>query len=173
MIYEASEDSFLLAKYVEKYSRGRVLDMGSGSGYLAEIAFKKTKDVIAVDINKEAVNLVKSKGINAIQSDLFSNVNGKFNLIIFNPPYLPADELLNNDLEIIGGKNGWETIERFFEEANNYLEEDGTILLLFSSLTNKRKVDKIIKEKGFKFKLLEEEMLFFERLYVYIVEKGF
>src|SRR3989338_3085739 len=86
MIYEPQEDSFLLSKYVEKYASGRVLDLGSGSGILAEAALMKTKDVLAVDINKETVKLLKKRNINAKYSDLFSNIKGRFDLIIFNPP---------------------------------------------------------------------------------------
>ena len=89
MIYAAREDSFLLAKYVNKFSKGKVLDLGTGSGIQAEAALKHTKNVLAVDINKEAVNYVKKKGIKAKVGNLFSEIDKKFDLIIFNPPYLP------------------------------------------------------------------------------------
>ena len=93
MIYEPGEDSFLLAKYVEKFAKGNVLDIGTGSGVQAENALKFSKDVLAVDIDKKAVSYVKKRGVKAKVSDLFSNVKGKFDLIIFNPPYLPDEEL--------------------------------------------------------------------------------
>ena len=92
MIYEPSEDSYLLAKYVDKFSKGKVLDLGTGSGIQAETALKHTKEVLATDISKEAVKFVKKKGIKARISDLFSNINEKFDLIIFNPPYLPREK---------------------------------------------------------------------------------
>ena len=66
MIYEPAEDSFLLQKYVKKYAKGKVLDMGTGSGIQAEAA----KDVLAVDVNPECVEYVKKKGIRAIVSNL-------------------------------------------------------------------------------------------------------
>ena len=171
MIYEPAEDSFLLQKYVEKYAFGKVLDIGSGSGIQAEAALKKTKNILAVDINKEAVKLLKGKGINSKYSDLFSNVKGKFDLIIFNPPYLPEEEKedLETKLVTTGGKYGYEILERFFKNAKKFLNKNGKILIVFSSLTNKKKVDSLIKKYGFKFKLLEEKGLFFERLYVYLV----
>ena len=171
MIYEPSEDSFLLSKYVEKYASGKVLDIGSGSGIQAEAALKKTKNVLAVDINKESVKLLKKKGINAKYSDLFSNVKGKFDLIIFNPPYLPEEEKedLETKLVTTGGKYGYEILERFFKDAKKFLNKNGKILIVFSSLTSKKKVGSLVKKYCFKFKLLEEKGLFFERLYVYLI----
>jgi len=171
MIYEPREDSYLLAKYVEKFARGRVLDMGTGSGILAEVALNKTKEVLAVDINKEAVEYVKKKGIKVKVSDLFSNINGKFDLIIFNPPYLPDEKLEDKEskLTTTGGKYGYEILERFFNQAKNYLNKNGKILIVFSSLTNKNKIDKIIKRNNFKFRLIEREKIFFETLYCYLI----
>src|SRR3989338_1304496 len=91
MIYEPREDSVLLKKWVKKLVKGKVLDMGTGSGVQALAALEKTKDVLAADINPECVEYVKKKGVNALQSDLFSNITEKFDWIIFNPPYLPED----------------------------------------------------------------------------------
>jgi len=173
MIYEQSEDSELLAKYVEKYAKGKVLDIGTGSGIQAEAALRFTKNVLAVDVDEESVNYVKKKGIKAKISDLFSNVWGKFDLIIFNPPYLPDEKLEDEESKKIttGGKHGYEILERFFAQVDNHLNENGKILIVFSSLTNKNKVNKIIKKNNFKFQLLESKKLFFEELYGYLVYK--
>ena len=112
MIYDPAEDSFLLAKHVKKYAKGKVLDLGTGSGFLAEVALENTKDVLAADIQEEVVNYVKKKGINAVKSDLFSNIKGKFNLIIFNPPYLPFEDLEDEESRLIttGGESGNEVL---------------------------------------------------------------
>lgn len=170
MIYEPREDSFLLKKYVSKYTKNKVLDLGCGSGILSLEALKKTNNVLAIDINKEAVEYCKKLGINARYSNLFSNVKGKFDLIIFNPPYLPYNK--NEDREtskmVSGGKKGYEIIEKFLKQAKKHLNKDGKILLLFSSLTGN--IDKILKKYNYKFKLLEEKKLFFEKLYVYLIE---
>src|SRR3989344_8389817 len=172
MIYEPSDDSELLAKYVKKYAKGKVLDLGTGSGIQAEIALKYTKDVLAVDLDKESVEYVNKKGIKARISDLFSNIKEKFDLIIFNSPYLPEDKLEDEESKKIttGGKYGYEILERFFSQVNDYLNKNGKILTVFSSLTNKNKIDKIIRQNNFKFKLLEEQKMFFEKLYCYLIE---
>ncbi len=173
-MYEPAEDSFLLGKYVSKFARGRVLEIGVGSGYLMEIALKRTKTVKGVDIDKEAVEFCKNKKLDVVYSNLFSNVKGKFDIIIFNPPYLPQEKpflkrnvLERKNLDIIGGKEGWELIKRFFKKTDDYLVDKGEILILFSSLTNKKKVDNIIIKK-FKFEELESKSVgLMEKLFVY------
>lgn len=168
MIYEASEDSFLIGGYVSKFARGKVLDMGTGSGYLMEIALSKTKMVKGVDIDKDAVRFCKNKSLDVIYSDLFSNVKEKFDVIIFNPPYLPQDENMKKHKDLFGGKYGWEIIERFFKNVGKYLNKNGEILILFSSLTNKEKVDSIIKQNKFRFEELESKNVgLMEKLFVY------
>jgi predicted Ser/Thr protein kinase len=108
------------------------------------------------------------------ESDLFQNLKDKYQLIIFNPPYLPADKKEDAESALIttGGKHGYEVIEKFLEDANNYLEENGQILLVFSSHTNKDVVDEIITKNLFNSKLVESKMLpMFEQLYLYSIEK--
>ena len=173
MIYEPREDSFLLKKYVERYARGKVLDIGTGSGILAEAALKKTKNVLALDIDEDCVNFCRNKGINAIKSDLFENVNGKFDLIIFNLPYLPEDKKEDAEIrrQVCGGKRGNEILERFLREVKDYLEEKGKILIVVSSLTPE--VEELISEYGFRYKILEKKKLFFEELKVYLLKYNF
>ncbi|MDD5331276.1 MAG: methyltransferase [Candidatus Nanoarchaeia archaeon] len=166
MIYEPREDSFLLGKFIKDYAKGKVLDMGCGSGYLALIALEKTKDVLAADINPEAVNLCKKKGITAIVSDLFSNIKGKFDLIIFNPPYLPEDPDEDSESKLVTTDNG--VIERFLKEVKKYLSVNGKCLMVYSSLSVN--VPGLAKKNGLKFKILKEEPLFFENLYVILIE---
>ena len=90
MIYEPSEDSFLLQKTLKKFLKNKnkslsILDMGSGSGIQAQtcisLGFKKT---LAVDKNPESIKILTENEINAIRSNLFSKIKmKKFNLIIF------------------------------------------------------------------------------------------
>ncbi|MDD4878028.1 MAG: methyltransferase [Candidatus Nanoarchaeia archaeon] len=166
-IYEPSDDSYLLEKHVNKYAKGKVLEVGTGSGILAKAAFKKTKDVLAVDINPESVKHVKSLGIKAICSDLFANVEGKFDLIIFNPPYLPFERKEDREtaLQVAGGKKGHEIIKKFLKQAKKHLEKNGKILLLFSSLSGD--IEGIMAKEEYKFRKIDEKPLFFEKLLVY------
>ena len=107
MLYDPAEDSIMLQEQVRKYAKGKVLDLGTGTGIQALTALEKTKNVLASDINEEAVKNCEKLGINCIKSDLFKNIKEKFDLIIFNPPYLPDDKIkLEDNLNYIGGKKG-------------------------------------------------------------------
>tara|TARA_Y100000310_G_scaffold173355_1_gene173533 strand:+ start:5631 stop:6191 length:561 start_codon:yes stop_codon:yes gene_type:complete len=173
MIYEPRDDSYLTAKYVKKLAKGSVLDVGTGSGIQAVTASKnkKVNKVLAVDIQKDVIThckkTIKNKKLNFKQSNLFSNITETYDTIIFNPPYLPKDPNLEHDHTYDGGKEGYEIIEKFLKSASLHLRENGIILLLFSSLTNKKKVDSFIKKYKFQSKLLEKQHFFFEDLYSY------
>ena len=183
MIYQPAEDSYLLKRAVMQYAFGRVLDMGTGSGIQALTAIESpnVKEVVAVDINQEAVDALnhqienqKLRKIKAIQGDLFENVDhGAFHTIIFNPPYLPEDvrEDEESKLATTGGKQGWELSERFFKEVSGHLFQDGEVLFLFSSLTNKAKIDEILTLNLFEFEEIEQEKIPHEVLYVYKITK--
>ncbi len=180
-IYEPQEDSFLLEKYVKEYALGRVLDLGTGSGIQALAAAKNklVREVIAVDVNPDAIKFLQEKvnknqykKIKVIISDLFSNVEGKFDTILFNPPYLPQDKGIEG-AALYGGKKGWELSERFFHQAAKFLAPKGKVLFLFSSLTNKTKIDELISHNLLEAReLIKERLPFFEMLYVYLIQKS-
>ena len=173
-IYQPAEDSYLLSKVLEKEIPKlleenpdlKFLEIGSGSGILLEGTKKlgiKSEHIFAVDINQKAVEHCKSLGFNCIYSDLFENVQGKYNIIVFNPPYLPKDakEPLDSQLATTGGVQGSEIINKFLEQAENYLEENGKIFLLTSSLA------KNIDFRNYHKKLLGKEKIFMEELRVW------
>ncbi len=166
MIYEPREDSFLLEKYVRQFAHGKVLDMGAGSGIQALAARKKTKTILAADSDPEAVKHVQSLGIQAVQSDLFSNIKETFDVIIFNPPYLPHAEDEDEESQQIttGGRQGYELLERFLKEAKQHLNPQGIILIVYSSLTGD--VSRLVKKCGYHLAIVEEKKVFFETLSV-------
>lgn len=164
MIYEPVEDTFLLKKHIKDFARGKVLDMGSGSGILAEEALKYSNNVLAADINKEAVKFCRKKKINCIYSDLFSNIKEKFDLIIFNPPYLPKKKYEDEETSLNVGQ-GKELITEFLNQAKSHLNENGQILILISSLTGKP--ENLFG--GWNFKLIDSEKYFFEELFIYLL----
>ena len=119
MVYNPKEDSYLLSKAIKKNVKNiniKVLDMGSGSGIQAQTIIDlkiKPENIVLVDINKDAINILKKKFTKSkvIKSDLFSNIKGKFDLIVFNPPYLPQHKH-DKEKDTTGGKKGSETINR-------------------------------------------------------------
>lgn len=166
MIYEPAEDSYLLQKHIKKYAKGKVLDMGTGSGIQAREAKKYTDDVTAADINPQC----RADDLKFVETDLFSNIDGKFDLITFNPPYLPNDARVK-DIALDGGKHGYEVIERFLDTVNPHFEKDGKILLLFSSLSKKDKVEEFISRNCLQYEEIDRLNLDFEVLYIYLIEK--
>ena len=163
-VYRPAEDSYLLAKYVELLVSRTVLDMGTGSGIQAVTAAKKhaVESVLAVDINPAALGEAKKRAegegvsgkLTFVISDLFHEVKGKFDWIIFNSPYLPSEGVADEHAWAGGAK----LIERFLTGAQDHLEPGGSILLIYSSLSEP-------DLSGFDVDLLEEIGLFFEKLY--------
>lgn len=173
MIYEPAEDSFLLASVLENYVNGKkVLDVGCGSGILIETAAASgAKEASGIDINSEAVDFCKKKGLKVKQSDIFSEVSGKFDVIICNPPYLPEDEREDEESSLItsGGKLGDEFILRFLDGAREHLEKKGCILLLVSSLTPTYRIKKKIQDISFTKKCVASQKVFMEILEVWLI----
>jgi HemK-related putative methylase len=186
MLYQPREDSFLLAQQVKKYACGNVLDMGTGSGIQAVTAAesKKVTAVVGVDIDKNALvhckkshtgTAKKFKKLSWKHSNLFSNIKGTstFDTIIFNPPYLPnPEQSYARDIALDGGKKGYELLEKFLKQASRFLKPEGNIVVLFSSLTNKQKVEDVLEEHAFVFGELDRKKYAFEELYVYLVGKS-
>ncbi|MEI6058476.1 MAG: HemK2/MTQ2 family protein methyltransferase [archaeon] len=172
-VYQPSEDSFLfvdfLKEYISKLSKSkrltiRYLDMGTGSGILAETAHKSgiiKHNIFAADINPQAIEHMKSRGFNAIETDLFSKINKseKFNIITFNAPYLPEDKY-DKQKDTSGGKKGDEASIKFLKKARLHLEKDGVIFLLISSHTPQDKINK------FGPKIVARKKIFFEELLI-------
>jgi release factor glutamine methyltransferase len=169
-VYKPGEDSYLLQKYVEELVSGRVLDMGTGSGIQAVTAAAKNtvQSVYAVDVNPAALIAAERRALDAgvlskIEfglSDLFNNIEDRFDWIIFNPPYLPSSGGYD-EASWAGGDTGGEVIKRFQEEARGYLTAGGSILMIYSSHSGLTEDDFI----GYKVDNLEEIELFFEKIY--------
>jgi release factor glutamine methyltransferase len=168
-VYRPSEDSYLLLRHVEQLVYGDVLDMGTGSGIQAVAAAlkKEVSAVTAVDINPAALIEAEKKGRRAgvlgkmrfTLSDLFSCVDGVYDWIIFNPPYLPSEGKAD-EASWAGGRDGGDDIRRLLVGARSHLKPSGGIIMVYSSLTGIYEKD----FKGYTVEVLEEQPLFFETL---------
>ncbi len=172
-VYYPREDSLLLAKALEKLKlKGKsALEIGCGCGFLSMLLAKRKADVTAVDMNPEAVEITKLNAhankthVHAFKSDLFSDVSGKFDLIIFNPPYLPVEEG-EKDVTYSGGASGLETIGKFIGQVKKHLNPGGGVLILISSLTGEQEVTGLFKEQGMKAAAVEREKIPWEELII-------
>lgn len=178
-IYQPAEDSYLLEEQIKKYLKNiagksdfKVLDMGSGSGIQARAAISSgiaRKNIIAADINPEAIKELKKQKIPARKSNLFSHINKekKFDLIIFNAPYLPEDKY-DKEADTTAGKRGNEIILKFLRKAKRFMNKDAAILLLFSSLSKPEKILSYAKKRGYNSEILSEKnMGMMETLFVW------
>ncbi len=178
-VYEPAEDSFLLSQAIpENKIKGKnCLDVGTGSGYQAiELAKRGADKILAIDINPKAIEAAKKnalkeniKNIEFIESNLFSKVKDRFDLIIFNAPYLPGEGEMN--LALDGGEKGNEIILRFLDKLDKHLEALGECYLLFSSLSDSEEIYGRIKKLKLDCNQIGHENLFFERLIVIKITK--
>ncbi|MEM2925524.1 MAG: class I SAM-dependent methyltransferase [Methanocellales archaeon] len=169
-VYPPSEDTFLLLKAaLEEVKRGEfVLEIGTGCGIIANFLKEKAR-VIATDINPHAVKCAKANGIEVVRTDLLAGLKPQrqFDVIIFNPPYLPESESNGSWL----GKawsGGRVLIDRFLNETPNYLNENGRILLVVSSITGVEDVKERMQSLGFKINQIARERYFFEEIMVLV-----
>jgi release factor glutamine methyltransferase len=177
-VYTPEADTYLLldAALGEVKQGDRVLEVGTGSGLIASELAKVT-GVVATDINPHAVLCARKKGVVVVQSDLFAGIRSTFDLILFNPPYLPTqpEERIDDWLEhaLNGGENGRVVIGRFAEQVGRVLAPGGRILLLISSLTGLPEVRDLFFQSGFLSEILVKKIVEDETLYVLkIVRKG-
>ncbi len=172
-VYEPAEDSYLLIEAIDLKDLKnckKALDMGCGTGIIA-LHLSKYCPVVAADVNEMAVkNTMHNAKLNGIElevrkSDLFSSINEKFDIITFNPPYLPTE---GEDIAWNGGKGGIDVMNKFFTNAWKYLNRDGKIYFIASSLSN---IEELIERHGrYEFKKLKEKAYFFEKLYAYVAK---
>lgn len=175
-VYDPAEDTFLLARNLSVEENSVVLDMGTGCGILAVLAAEGAKRVVAVDINPHAVACAQrnaklnklSAKIETRQGDLFEPVaSEKYDLIIFNPPYLPTG--LDEGKSWIekawcGGRDGRFVIDRFIAESSKHLAGNGRILLVQSSLSNVARTLTLFTKRTLSATVIESEKVAFEEI---------
>ncbi|MFZ0005841.1 HemK2/MTQ2 family protein methyltransferase [Methanoregula sp.] len=170
-VYQPEADTFLLlgAALAEIRSGDRVLEIGTGTGRIA-MAIAQSCDVVATDVNPHAALCAQRNGLKVVRSDLCAGIRGTFDLIIFNPPYLPTqlDERIDDWLEFAldGGITGREVISRFALSVGSVLAPSGRILLLVSSLTGISEVRDLFEKRLFMVEILRQEIVEDEILYV-------
>ncbi|MFQ6010295.1 MAG: HemK2/MTQ2 family protein methyltransferase [Candidatus Aenigmatarchaeota archaeon] len=169
-VYEPREDTILLADLLVKEKPGKALEIGCGSGLLSIILARNGSDVTAIDIEPRAVEATKRNAeksglkVNAFVSDLFEKVEGKFDLIVFNPPYL-RDEISKESRAWAAGK-GLEVVREFVSNAREHLEERGKVWVVISSLTGKEEVEGLLRKQGFEVRVIAQKKVPWETLFV-------
>ncbi len=124
----------------------KILDLCTGSGCIAVSLMKNARGMTAVgsDISKQALLVAKENGkmhgvdIEWVRSNLYENINERFDLIVSNPPYVSQEELLKlmpevREFEPVGaldgGVDGLDFYRLIIAQSKDYLNKDGYLYL--------------------------------------------
>ena len=178
-VYEPAEDTSLMVKNLAVKRGAKVLDMGTGCGVLAVLAAEKAEKVVAVDLNPNAVACTRRNAelndvgprVEVRLGNLFEPISPaeKFDLILFNPPYLPVGQEEGYswiEKAWAGGPSGRAIINRFIDQAPRHLEDKGRILLVQSSLSNVKKTLRSLGQHHLQASVISEEKFVFESIVV-------
>ena len=178
------EETYNIIKKEFNNKKIDILDIGTGSGIIAISLKKKNSDfnVIATDISKKAIHVAKKNAkknkthVEFINTDLYKNINKKFDVIISNPPYIKENsnnvEKIVKDNEphiaLYGGKDGLDYYERILKNINNIIKEK--YIIAFEIGENQGKsIEKIAKKylKDIKV-IIKKDFNNFDR-YIFII----
>ncbi len=173
-VYVPAEDSYLLADNLEIKEGQSVLEIGTGSGIVAMYASRLTDRITVTDINFDACLLAEKnfndnniENIEILFGNLFEPVKDrKFDVILFNTPYLPTeeDDVIDDTINYAfdGGLNGRKVIDLFLDEVKNHLNDGGKVQLIQSSLSGNDETLTKLDELGFIAEIKASEHFFFE-----------
>jgi release factor glutamine methyltransferase len=154
-LHESAEgDPYHQAVAREVEPKQRVLDMGTGSGVSALLAARAGSEVVAVDINPEAVECARANAvtnglndlITFVLGDLFEGVDANFDLIIFDPPFRwfePRDLFERSHADAEYG-----ALTSFMQEAPLRLRERGRIIMNFGTSGDLEYLRELIERSG-------------------------
>ncbi|MBQ4078444.1 peptide chain release factor N(5)-glutamine methyltransferase [bacterium] len=155
-------------KLATKFEKPKILDIGTGTGCIPITLVVENKNIFAesVDISFETIETAKKnvllhnvfEKVRLYQSDLFENVDGTYNIIVSNPPYIPIKDKETLQVEVrdydpasalyTSDEYGVEFYIKIIEQAKKYLLPDG--YLLFELGINQHIiVEKCLKDNGF------------------------
>lgn len=173
-VYQPAEDSRLLAETVlgEIETGSRVLDVGTGSGYVAwRLREEADANALGTDLNPEACEQAANRGVPAIRGNLFDPFrDAVFDVVVCNPPYLPTpphqewDDWMERALS--GGEDGRAMIDPFLKGVCRVLRPDGEAYVLMSTLTDPEAVRAFAEDHGLASEIVDEESYPFEKLLV-------
>jgi release factor glutamine methyltransferase len=201
-VYAPSDDTDLMVKHLMEWIHNqqknpKILEIGSGPGTLSLILADQLvkKDlipiIVGIDINPEAVAVANFNAVlnhleaycSFIEGDLFNPLitlqsedpkAPPFDLIFFNPPYLPGDEELINsenrqliDSAWEGGPIGDEILLRFLTNVTQFLIPQGEIYIISSSIVEQDGILACIQQNRLKVVEIDKIHIFFEDIILY------
>jgi release factor glutamine methyltransferase len=161
----------------------KIIDIGTGSGCISVMLAKMlpAEVIFASDISEKALEIARKNAqkhhvedrINFVLSDLFSNLDEKFDLIISNPPYIPLSMKANLQKEVVlhepqnalfaNDEAGIEFYEKIIEQSQNFLNADG-IIIFELGINQFEKVKELFLKNGFKNICIVKDLNHIERI---------
>jgi release factor glutamine methyltransferase len=184
-VYDPAEDSFLLLEALHIDSNDTILELGTGCGIIALDCARRGFHIVCTDINPFAVQLTRCNiernqrllrgSIEIRQGNLFSvlHENELFNVIIFNPPYLPTkkQEKVGGwfDIATDGGWNGLRVTKQFIQGLKKHLLDTSRAYFIFSSLSSRLTLEHYLKNERLSSWIVARRKFDGEELDVYCV----
>ncbi|MFI3128628.1 MAG: peptide chain release factor N(5)-glutamine methyltransferase [Bacillota bacterium] len=147
-----------------------VLDIGTGSGVIAvTVAKMSSAKITASDISNSAIAVAKGNAekneaeVEFILSDVFENIQGKFDIIVSNPPYIAESEKKTLTKEVLSephtalfaGDGGLAIYKKIIEGAKDHLTENGKLYFEIG-YTQGKAICEILEQHGFKGEILKD-----------------
>ena len=173
---ETEELIYKVIEYIKSINKNniKILDLCTGSGIIGitlrkELGFKSL-EVVASDISEEALKVAKENAImneaevKFIQSDIFEDINEKFDIIVSNPPYIAYNDkitmeenVLNYDphLALFAEEDGMYFYREIVENSKEYLNKDGMIFFEIG-YDQREKILKLANENEFKAEVYKD-----------------
>lgn len=163
---ETEELCEIILKQLQPEAPAKVLDMGTGSGIIGltlALEYGAQSHITCADTSSQALELTKKntvslgvENVEAVHSDLFENLDGKFDLIAANLPYVPetdrasleAELNYDPDLALFSGEDGLDLIRSFITKSTNHLE-DGALIAMEIGINQNTEVEGLLAAAGF------------------------
>jgi HemK-related putative methylase len=176
-VYPPSGDTYLLLDSIHVTSDDDFLEVGCGAGLVTLKGARSAKSVVSVDVSLDAVRNTRENlrrnGLDGkcvvFQTDLLTSFKSfvKFSIVVFNPPYLPEDDMSTGlDHALIGGETGAEVTQRFIPQVVDHLLQGGRVYVVVSTLADRDTIQKIMEDCGLDVEMVSEEPMFFEKIQV-------
>ena len=177
-VYRPGDDTLLLAKAVHaEVRRGeRFLEVGCGAGYVSLVAAHAGAKATGTDANPHAVALARHNArenrlvLDVVETDLLSGLAGPFDVVAFNPPYLPTapEDYVPGPLNLAfdGGADGNAVVLRFAGQVAGLRPPPRCVLVVHSTLSDPAPLRRALAAAGYSNDVALEEAHAFERLTV-------
>jgi release factor glutamine methyltransferase len=177
-VYRPGDDTLLLGRIVasEVKPGERFLEVGCGSGLVSLVAARARALVTCTDLNPYAVAAARHNAqqnqlsIEVREGDLLAGAKGPFDVVAFNPPYLPTapGEKLPGPLNLAfdGGPTGTDTVLRFVEQLAALPSLPRCVLVVHSSLADAKPLVDSLLRLGYRHDVAARETHFYEVIQV-------